>query len=157
MKTKLPYDILSKDMAEKFLRELADNNEMYHPDGDAHQVVWTGCLAPDYDERTHLNHLMKQVFDYLPDPCQFVIEYQMTDEQRANHKFYDGIPEDVRQRQLFLPDNHENTVSIAEFMQCNLLEKDVTFISLDEAQKVLDLQVNGVCHAGAGCRVIRIK
>lgn len=82
MKTTLPTAINSIDEAKAFLSELYKNNESYHPEDNAHSMVWS-TVDPTFKERTQLNKLMDDIYN-LPgneshsklifDPCEFLLK-----------------------------------------------------------------------------------
>ena len=59
-KTRLPEQVNTVDEAKSFLCALIANEEVFHPDDDAHGVCWTG-YPPTADQCDHLNKLMYQV------------------------------------------------------------------------------------------------
>ena len=69
MKTNLNRQILSIEDAKAYLRELARNNEDYHPDDSADTIIWERGLAPDANECALLDALMDACRDFL-DPCE---------------------------------------------------------------------------------------
>ena len=62
MKTKLPISIKTKIEAEKFLKELHDNGEVFHPEDDAHDISWNGVNVSK-KEADQLNKLMKDIYN----------------------------------------------------------------------------------------------
>lgn len=68
MRTNLNRQILSKEDAKAYLRELAANND-YHPDDSADTIIWERGLAPDANECILLDALMDACRDFL-DPCE---------------------------------------------------------------------------------------
>lgn len=74
MKTKLPARINNQSQAESFLMNLIHNNEIYHPEDDAHDIIWHTTIEPSPKEKDHLNSLMDQVYQNCPDfdPCEFI-------------------------------------------------------------------------------------
>ncbi len=77
MKTFLPEQITTEQQAREFLSELASNNEDFHPEDDAHTILWNVSPAPTFDEREKLNKLMQDIYTNLPgfDPCEFLLNY----------------------------------------------------------------------------------
>jgi hypothetical protein len=78
MKTVLPTSITTVEEAKAFLTDLYDNGEMFHPEDNAHDVVWQTC-TPTYKEKEQLNKLMYEVFclaemsdDVCFDPWRFL-------------------------------------------------------------------------------------
>jgi hypothetical protein len=83
MKTNLPESITSVEEATRFLTELFNNNEAYHPEDDAFDIVWQS-VNPTEAEKRQLNKLMNQIYD-LPeawspqnpngfDPCAVLMD-----------------------------------------------------------------------------------
>ena len=79
MKTNLNRVIATVDDAKEFLRELCDNNEVYHPEDDAHDIIWYACDEPTDAEKDQLNSLMQSIYGLDDsntfDPCGFIIDY----------------------------------------------------------------------------------
>ncbi len=98
MKTNLPTAITTIEEAKAFLTELHTNGEHYHPEDDAHDILWDINNTPNRDECMQLNELMHQIYA-LPgndgrhsaplafDPCLFLIildhEYSNAELQTA--------------------------------------------------------------------------
>lgn len=81
MKTKLPAKIASLTEAEMFLEQLYINNESFHPEDDAFEIVWRG-KTPSKKELKQLNNLMADIYN-LPetesgkfDPCGFLLDIE---------------------------------------------------------------------------------
>lgn len=82
MKTTLPQAIETIEQAKAFLTDLYNNNEIYHPEDDAHDIVWE-TVNPTEQEREQLNKLMEDIYNldgnngnhYKPkfDPCDFLL------------------------------------------------------------------------------------
>jgi hypothetical protein len=72
MKTNLNRSITNVAEASAYIKELHDNNESYHPEDDAREVVWQTC-TPTADECELLNKLMDDVYLYI-DPCDVYME-----------------------------------------------------------------------------------
>lgn len=89
MKTVLPDKISTIEEAKAFLTELHKNKEDFHPEDDAHTIVW-GEIAKQDDEPTpaecdQLNKLMEDIYalpenmygrkyvDVVFDPCDFLL------------------------------------------------------------------------------------
>ena len=51
MKTNLNVSIKTKKDAKKFIKELHGNNEAFHPDDDAFDIVFLGCNPTDIELR----------------------------------------------------------------------------------------------------------
>lgn len=60
MRTQLPFCIDTVEEAQEFLRELFDNGESYHPEDDAHDIIWNGTHV-DMFEKDRLNELMEDM------------------------------------------------------------------------------------------------
>jgi len=82
MKTVLPKSISTVEEAKVFLLALYNNNEVYHPEDDAHDIIWDGVTVSDA-EADQLNKLMNDIYsldDYTMfngkeltfDPCEFL-------------------------------------------------------------------------------------
>ena len=82
MKTQLPKEITTIEQAKDFLTDLYNNNETYHPEDDAHDILWE-TFNPSYEERDQLNKLMDEIYDLDGnngdhknpkfDPCEFLM------------------------------------------------------------------------------------
>lgn len=76
MKTKLPQSITTQAEAEAFLKELYNNGEIYHPEDDAHGIIWNlpeGQDEPTNEECDLLNDLMDQcTFIKNWDACGYI-------------------------------------------------------------------------------------
>jgi len=77
MKTNLKRKISTIDEAKLFLNELIINNEIYHPEDDAHDIIWNlpENQKPTNQECNQLNYLMDEIFELDDfDPCGFIID-----------------------------------------------------------------------------------
>lgn len=77
MKTILPKSINSIEDANKLLRELFENNESFHPEDDAHDVidVHTNKEIFTEEEADKLNDLIGQMYEIDGyDPCEYLLE-----------------------------------------------------------------------------------
>lgn len=78
MKTNLNIIISTIEEAKLFFDELVKNNEDYHPEDDAHEIVFIGtdgkrCFTDE--EAIKLNLLMDSVFEIEGfDPCEYMYE-----------------------------------------------------------------------------------
>lgn len=82
MKTQLPEKISTVEEAKKFLKELRDNDEVYHPEDSAHDIVWD-CASPTDEECDQLDSLMRDIYnlkgnenyphDMIFEPCEYLI------------------------------------------------------------------------------------
>lgn len=72
MKTVLPQSITTAEEAKKFLQDLDNNGELFHPEDDPREIVWS-CRVPTVCELRMLSDLMQQVLA-IPefDPFLFV-------------------------------------------------------------------------------------
>lgn len=74
MKTVLPNAINSVEEAKQLLTDLANNNEVYHPEDDAFDIYWHTSQPTD-DEKRQLNKLMGMIYELDNfDPCDFLID-----------------------------------------------------------------------------------
>jgi len=73
MKTKIPEKIETKEEAEAFLLELHRNGEAYHPDDDAHEILWKDADVSKKD-RNALNKTMDQIYALGVDPCEILCD-----------------------------------------------------------------------------------
>jgi hypothetical protein len=90
MKTQLPTSIKTVEEAKQFLFDLHNNDESFHPEDDANEVVWVTC-NPTAEEKTQLNKLMDEVFylmemseDVCFDPCGYLLDL---DKARERNEF----------------------------------------------------------------------
>lgn len=73
MKTHLPESIQTVCQAEQFLRELNNNSEVFHPEDNAHDIVWQSA-PPTPDEADRLNRLMDDIYELSNfDPCEYLL------------------------------------------------------------------------------------
>ena len=72
MKTNLNIEIRSQEDAEAFLVALNDNGEAFHPEDDAHDVLWSRMDIPSKDDLDRLNELMEACFAFC-DPCEILL------------------------------------------------------------------------------------
>lgn len=75
MKTTLPESISTIEEANAFLTELNNNREVFHPEDDAHDIIWDMPKehAPTHDECDKLNSLMEQMYEIEGyDPCEII-------------------------------------------------------------------------------------
>lgn len=82
MKTKLPPEIKTIEQAKELLKALFDNNEDFHPEDDAHTILWSTTQVSE-QEADQLNKLMNDIYN-LPgndgrhcdpmvfDPCEYL-------------------------------------------------------------------------------------
>lgn len=84
MKTLLPQSIDTIEEAKAFLRKLHLNGEAFHPEDDAHEIVWECSSAPTIKEQKQLNKLMVDIYtlpgnkdkhplQFAFDPCDFLL------------------------------------------------------------------------------------
>lgn len=100
MKTKLPDAINTIDEAKQFLTDLHNNGEAFHPEDNAHDIIWNGMNVsnvPTPAECDQLNKLMNDIYN-LPgndgdhanpefDPCGFSFHSSMRDAKKAMNEF----------------------------------------------------------------------
>ena len=68
-KTNLKRTIKTDRDAIRFILDLFFNGEDYHPEDDAHDVIWY-TFKPTKTERDQLNNLMNQIYQNTNvDPC----------------------------------------------------------------------------------------
>ena len=73
MKTKLPKRINTISEAKAFLTALHNNGEAFHPDDDAHDIVWN-TSTPTNQELDLLNTLMGDILNLNGfDPYEFLL------------------------------------------------------------------------------------
>lgn len=84
MKTALPDKISTIEEAKSFLTELYNNNEQFHPEDDAHDIVWQSA-SPTPEQCDQLNKMMEDIYalpenmygrkyvDVVFDPCEFLL------------------------------------------------------------------------------------
>lgn len=82
MKTTLPKRITTVYKAKKFLTNLHRNGELYHPEDDAHDIIWnTDHKYPTDEECDTLNRLMADIYQLNGfDPCDFILSNLYKDE-----------------------------------------------------------------------------
>lgn len=74
MKTQLPLEIKTIKGAEQFLTDLYNNGESFHPEDDAHEIIWSG-KAPTESECNQLNELMDAIYQLEDfDPCEHLLK-----------------------------------------------------------------------------------
>lgn len=83
MKTVLPEAIKTKAEAEQFLTDLVNNKEAFHPEDDAHDIVWQSGETPTFEECEQLNKLMEDIYKMPGNdgsqlapffcPCEFIL------------------------------------------------------------------------------------
>jgi len=86
MKTTLPEAIRTIDEAKSFITELYQNGESYHPEDDAHEIIWNlpDKQKPTPDQCVQLNKLFNDIYDLVDiqspvgphefDPCGFLLD-----------------------------------------------------------------------------------
>lgn len=77
MKTNLEINIKTSKDAEAFITELCNNNEAYHPEDDALEIIFSDLPVeqqPTEKERKKLNDLMDKVYEVADfDPCELIL------------------------------------------------------------------------------------
>jgi len=80
MKTQLPQTITTAEEAKAFLDELWRNGETFHPDDNAHDIVWCSHVdpKPTFEQCEQLNNLMDDMLT-IPhfDPYSYLLEKSM--------------------------------------------------------------------------------
>lgn len=81
MKTKLPISIKTVEEAIAFLTALHTNGEQYHPEDNAHDILWTTPVT--ICDENQLNALMEDIYnlpgndgrhnDLAFDPCEYLL------------------------------------------------------------------------------------
>lgn len=84
MTTNLDRTISNTEDAQAFLQDLMNNGEIWHPDDNAHDVIWMIKEPPTHTEMDKLNELMHDVHKYINDPPQYVIDYYYKIEHNEN-------------------------------------------------------------------------
>lgn len=82
MKTNLPTSINTVEEATAYLTELYNNDESYHPESDAHDVIWGTCEKPTPAECDQLNKLSDDMYNLKEfggeegqfDPCRILMD-----------------------------------------------------------------------------------
>ncbi len=73
MKTKLPPDIMTVQEAKNFLSELHKNDESFHPEDSAHNIIWS-TVKPTKKEKDQLDRLMSDIYALGGfDPCEYIL------------------------------------------------------------------------------------
>jgi len=74
MKTAIPTNIDTIQKAKIFLSDLIKNDEEYHPEDNAHDIIWSD-INPTAKEMDQLNNAMDQIYELKNfDPCLYIIE-----------------------------------------------------------------------------------
>jgi len=92
MKTKLPEAIKTIEEAENFLSALHENGESFHPEDDAHDIIWNSIPEehkPTKAECDQLNKLMTDIYEIDGndvntgfDPCGYLLDLIGEEERR---------------------------------------------------------------------------
>lgn len=82
MITVLPESINSVEEAKNFLQSLYNNGEHYHPEDNAHDLIWDMINEPSEVECDQLNKLMRDIYS-LPE-CEM-----KRDDERGNYMDFD--------------------------------------------------------------------
>ena len=84
MKTNLNIVIRDNQTAKKFLDELIENNEVYHPEDNAHDIIWA-CIEPTNSEKDRLNTHMADIYKYCDFcPCAYIIDTGFFEDKPIN-------------------------------------------------------------------------
>lgn len=109
MKTLLPATISNIEEAKKFLTDLIENDECYHPEDNAHEINWQSNDIPQESDCDLLNKLMLDIYKLEDfDPCEFILNY--------NHKVDVTKPVKIKD-----PENDEEAGLIYEVTNYNQL------------------------------------
>lgn len=74
MKTNINTSIRTQKQAKKFLKELYLNNESFHPEDDAHDIIFSHIKVSQEDRDT-LNKRMEDIYDIGGfDPCEYLLD-----------------------------------------------------------------------------------
>lgn len=68
MKTNVNRLLETKMDAVKFIKELHDNDELFHFDDDVFDIIWRDDMEYTFKELTQLDKLRDRCFDLLPCP-----------------------------------------------------------------------------------------
>ena len=112
---------MTEEQAKSYLRSLYNNNEEYHPEDDATDILWSMNPEdkPTGVEMIQMNKLMDMIYG-LPnfDPCEWLLIFQA--EKNINHllpvKLKD--PEEGEEKLIFTIVNY-NEVTGRCYIQCN--------------------------------------
>lgn len=83
MKTNLNRTITTIDEAKAFLRDLHTNNEVFHPEDNAHDIVW-GTTTVSPEECEQLNDIMADIHRLSHntfDVCGFLLDLDRVNEE----------------------------------------------------------------------------
>lgn len=99
MKTKLPEEIKTDKQAKDFLLELISNDEVYHPEDDAGDIINFKTKENLFTEKEALllNRLMGQIYALNSfDPCGFIIDVTKMGESARTNSIQELMIEDVK-------------------------------------------------------------
>lgn len=77
MKTNLFQPITNVTEAKAYLTELFNNDESFHPEDDATDIIWEGDIAPTEEEINLLNSNHEKIYEFESAefcPCGFLCE-----------------------------------------------------------------------------------
>jgi hypothetical protein len=75
IKTNLNRTIKTIDDAKAYIKELYDNNELYHLEDDAKDIIWNKGIEPPYEVLDNVNELTLDCFKLLDfDPMEYCNE-----------------------------------------------------------------------------------
>lgn len=72
MKTNINNVLTSVEEAEQYLKDLFTNDEAYHPEDDAQDIIFGFDVTKA--ERTQMNMRMDEVWYFIPDPCGIIVK-----------------------------------------------------------------------------------
>jgi hypothetical protein len=85
MKTILPTTIKTIQQAKEFLTELYHNEESFHPEDDAFDIVWSQD-EPSERDKHRLNSLMEDIYELEMNPCEFLLNLREEYIKENNHE-----------------------------------------------------------------------
>ncbi len=113
MKTNLPKEITTVEQAKLFLTELYKNGEQFHPEDNAHDVIFElpQEQMPTKKECDHLNKLMQDIYD-LPgnkdkypnlalDPCEVIMNLFEADQKKRRLTHQKGQSKKIMQVEVY--------------------------------------------------------
>jgi len=150
LKTKLPEAISTVKEAKLFLSELYNNNESFHPEDDANDIVWQ-TTEPNEDERKQLNKLMDDIYNLegnngkhdasiLFCPCEYLLSLDPDYMKMMQEDETDYFKQCIKNKQQFKGFNLVNYKSkIASSIQKEIdsthIFKNGKFVSSTDATK----------------------
>ena len=76
METNLNITITTDNQAVEFLTSLHNDNLSFHPEDNAHDIVWNGSdYQPTTEDCDNLNRLMEEIYtNTAVDPCEILLD-----------------------------------------------------------------------------------